>query len=291
MIFDRVSFSLAAAISCFLLFASTAYAGGNDFKLERLCTDSVCNQAAIDDFKALARSYGALVAPMHFQPASTIGQEGFEIGVETKLSFATKNASYWKALNKNNTSTPTAADAEGNYPAPDLFSTIQLSMRKGLPFSLEVEGVFNWLVDSQIFYVGAGLRWAITEGWWFLPDLSIRGHVGTIVGASQIAMINVNVDAALSYTWGLGGVVSITPYAGYSLLMNSSTSHPVVVYKNQSTCTEADCTFEHVFRRENQFVSRGFVGFQLKAQYFIFDAEGEFGKDVKSLGLKIGALF
>ncbi len=274
----QVFVDLAAGLGLFLLLASSAYAEGNNFELNRLCSNGSCSDS---DFKALARSYGALVAPMHFQPASTIGQEGFELGIESKMSFATEKASYWRALNKNAGAT---ADANGKYDAPDVFATLQLSMRKGLPFSLELEGVFNYLFDSTVFYVGAGLRWAITEGWWFMPDISIRGHVGTIVGASQINMINVNVDAAISYTWGLGGVVSITPYAGYSLLVNVSSSRSFVVYNDNETS-------EFVFGQKSQLISRGFVGFQLKAEYFIFDAEGEFGKDVKSLGLKVGAQF
>jgi hypothetical protein len=283
-VFRQACMMAVLGLGLFLLMVTTAYAGSNDFKLERLCGDNCHSETAIDDFAVLARTYGALVAPMHFQPASTIGQEGFEIGVETKLSFATEDASFWKAINKNNPGDSLVASSDGKYSAPDVFSTIQVSMRKGLPFSLEIEGVANWLVDSEIFYIGAGLRWAITEGWWFLPDISVRGHVGTIVGAAQISMINVNVDAAMSYTWGLGGIVSITPYAGYSLLVNVSSSRPLAIYAG-------DEFTEEVFRQKSQYISRGFVGFQLKAEYFIFDAEGEFGKDVKSLGLKIGAQF
>lgn len=270
---------LAAMAAVLLVTSGVALAGDNDFKLERLCTGNSCNsKEAKSDFESLSKAYASILAPMHFQPASTIGQEGFEIAVESKMSFSTEDDSSWKATNKNEGK---EADSHGKYAAPDLFATMQLHMRKGLPFSFEVEGVFNWLANSEIFYVGAGLRWAFTEGWWFLPDVSVRAHVGTIVGASQMSLINVNMDIALSYTWGLWGIIGITPYAGYTLLTSWSSSRPLLL---------ADKT-ESVFSRINTHQSRAFVGVQLKGDFFVFGVEGEFGKQVMALGVKIGADF
>ncbi len=291
-IMQRAILLMAAIIGVVLMSATSAYAGGNDFKLERLCSGGTCGSAeSISDFKALARAYGSIFAPMQLHPASTIGEEGFEISAGAKLSFATEDAAFWRATNKNNPGEVLAASKDGKYSAPDVFSTIQLQMRKGLPFSLEVEGEVSWLADSEMFYVGAGLRWAVTEGWWFLPDISVGANVGTLVGASQLSMINVNLDVAMSYTFGIAGVMSITPYGGYSLLTNFSSSRPLVLYVEDSSSPSGQSTTEGVFDRTTQYVSRGFVGVQLKGEYFIFDAEGEFGKDVMSVGLKIGALF
>ncbi|MBO4350084.1 MAG: hypothetical protein J6A01_03935 [Proteobacteria bacterium] len=284
----RLILAFAAVFCVFFMTSGNAFAGDNDFKLSRLCDEHGCaNEQAINDFKTLGRAYASLLAPMHFQPASTLGEEGFEIAVESKMSFSTEDNSSWKATNKNDTNEAKAkAEANGGkYEAPDLFATIQLHMRKGLPFSFEVEGVFNWLANSEIFYVGAGLRWAITEGWWFLPDLSVRAHAGTIVGASEISLINVNCDVALSYTWGLGGIASITPYGGYSLLTTWASSRPLLMPDAKGDA------FESVFRRQQQFLHRGFVGVQLKGDFFVFGVEGELGKQVMSVGLKIGADF
>ena len=279
--FRQLFFTLLAVSSLFL--AGTAFAGNNDFKLARLCTGGDCASAqALSDFKDLSKVYSSLLAPMHFQPAATLGQEGFEIGVESKLSFSTEDASYWKATNKNSDKEPSA---DGKYAAPDVFATVQLHMRKGLPFSFEGEGVFNWLADSEIFYVGAGVRWAFTEGWWFMPDISVRAHVGTMVGAAEMSLINVNMDIAISYTWGLGGIVAFTPYAGYSLLTSWASSRPILV------ATGAGTQIESVFNRVNNHLSRGFVGLEFKGDFFVFDVEGEFGKQVMSLGVKIGAAF
>ncbi len=289
--YKHLAFAFITVFAVFFMSAGNAFAGGNDFKLARLCSSVGCGtDQGISDFKTLTKAYSSILAPMHFQPARTLGEEGFEIAVESKMSFSTEDDHSWKATNKNNPDGNSTNDNDGSdsnvkYAAPDVFATIQLHMRKGLPFSLEVEGVFNWLADSEIFYVGAGLRWAITEGWRYIPDLSIRAHAGTIVGAAELSLINVNMDIAISYTWGLGGIVAITPYGGYSLLTSWASSRPLVLRANNDT------TFESVFGRVNNHLSRGFVGVELKGDFFTFDAEGEFGAEVMSVGFKIGAQF
>lgn len=280
IIFTKLFFTLLAVFTvCFI--STSAFANNNDFKLTRLCDASGCD-GGVDDFKTLTKSYASILTPMHFQPARTLGEEGFEIAVESKMSFSTKDDSSWKATDKNANAQPAA---DGTYSAPDLFATVELHMRKGLPFSLEVEGVFNWLAESEIFYVGAGLRWAITEGFWYLPDLSVRAHVGTIVGASELWLLNVNMDVAISYTWGLGGIASITPYAGYSLLTSWASSRPLVIYGANGE------TSESVFNRVQNYNHRGFVGVELKGDVFVLGLEGEFGEQIMSAGVKIGANF
>lgn len=280
IIFKKLFFALLTVFAvCFI--STNAFAGGNDFKLARLCNNTGCD-AGVNDFKTLTMAYASILTPMHFQPARTLGEEGFEIAVESKMSFSTKDDPSWKATNKNANA---QADGDGNYAAPDLFATAELHMRKGLPFSLEVEGIFNWLADSEIFYVGAGLRWAITEGWWFLPDISVRAHVGTIVGAAELSLINVNMDIAVSYTWGLGGIASITPYAGYSLLTSWASSRPLVLVDSGGK------PFESVFNRITNHNHRGFVGVEIKGDVFVLGLEGEFGEDIMSAGVKIGADF
>lgn len=287
-LYKKLLLTLTAFLAVFFISSSAAFAGDNDFKLTRLCGNGLCetNPTAVSAFKTLSQEVSSLLAPMHFQPASTLGEEGFEIAVESKMSFATEDNASWGALNKNNKETQVNGIKEGDkYAAPDVFATVQLHMRKGLPFSLEVEGVFNWLANSEIFYVGAGVRWAPIEGFWYMPDLSIRAHVGTVVGASELSLINVNMDIALSYTWGLGGVVAITPYGGYTLLTSWASSRPLIITHTNGQQEET------VFRRVNHHISRGFIGVQLKGDFFVFAIEGELGSKVSALGLKIGADF
>ena len=220
------------------------------------------------------------MAPGHFQPASTLGQAGFEIALESRLLFAQEDSS-WKALNKNRG----IDKGSEKYPAPDLFATLQLHVRKGLPFSFEVDAIVNWLANSEMFYIGAGLKWAITEGWSFLPDFSVRGHVGTLIGSMDLSLINVSVDAVLSYNFGLGGVVALTPYAGYSALISIASSRPFLI------ATQQENGVEQVFGRETQVMHRGLVGVELQADFCKLGFEGEFGKEVMVFGMKLGTRF
>ena len=126
--FCRFCLSFAAMVAVFFVSTGVALAGNTDFKLERLCSNGSCSsEQSVNDFRDLSKAYASILAPMHFQPASTLGQAGFEIGVESKMSFSTEDASYWKAINKNEGAT----SADGKYAAPDVFATVQLHMRKG----------------------------------------------------------------------------------------------------------------------------------------------------------------
>ena len=274
---------LVSALLFVTLGAASASASDNDFVLSRLCNGASC-VGGIENFKTLSRNISSLLAPGHFMPANTLGLEGFEIGLESRFSFAADDAS-WKAF-KYTTNHGIKPDGNGVYAAPDYFASIQMHLRKGLPMSLEFEGVLNWLVNSEMFYLGAGLRWAILDNiHWAVPDLSVRGHVGTLVGSTDMNLINVNLDVALSYTWGLGGVVALTPYAGYSLLFSIASSRAIFLGYNSK-----GQGIEDVFSQQTQLIHRAFVGIHLQADYFVAAIEGEFG-DTKVAGVKIGANF
>lgn len=280
---------LTAVFAVLCLSSSAAFAGDNDFRLSRLCDGTTyCSGAdAINNFKQLAKNYAAVMSPGHFQPASTLGEEGFEIVAESKISFAMDKHTSYGAVNKNQKELPDGLHVQNDkkYAAPDVLATAGLHMRKGLPFSLEIEGAFSWLANSEMFYVDAGLRWAFTEGWWFMPDISVRADVGALLGSGDMSMININADVALSYTWGLGGICSITPYAGYKFLTTFASSRPLVIMDSNGETTES------VFGRSTLYQHRGFAGVELQGDYFIFGVEGEFGADIMSVGAKVGTRF
>ena len=283
---------LTAFFAVLCLTSTAAFAGDNDFRLSRLCVGATgcgggdANSPAIKNFKQLSKNYAAVMAPGHFQPASTLGEEGFEIAAESKISFAMDKHASYGAVNKNQKELADGLhiDYDKKYAAPDVMATTGLHMRKGLPFSFEIEGAFSWLANSELFYVDAGLRWAFTEGWWFMPDISVRADVGVLLGSADMSMINVNADVALSYTWGLGGICSITPYAGYKFLTTFASSRPLLVQNGTETN-------ESVFGRVTLYQHRAFAGVELQGDYFIFGLEGEFGADIMSAGAKVGARF
>jgi hypothetical protein len=286
----RLFFALAAVFAVIFMSSSVAFAGDNDIDLRNLCINGDCGNGKAA-FGKLAKSYAAVMSPMHFQPAGTLGEEGFEMAAEGKFSFPLKkNEGWWgnrKVANKNNLNTSVQNNALTEVDGPDYMAGIQLHMRKGLPFSFEVEGEFNWLAGSELFYVGAGLRWAVLDGFWYLPDLSVRANVGGILGSSDISLINVNMDVELSYTWGLGGICSITPMAGYTLLTSFASSHPIVLTTDQGE------PFESVFRRQTLYQHAVFGGIQLQGDFFVFGVEVDYNitSSIVTTGVKIGTDF
>ena len=99
------------------------------------------------------------------------------------------------------------------------------------------------------------------------------------------------VDVSLSKSFGLGGVFSITPYAGYSHLWIISSSRVIDADPGYGATPTGAYAPEFVFEQETQNASRGFVGLRFIVDYFTFTAEGAFAGDVQNYALNIGADF
>ncbi|OIP33708.1 MAG: hypothetical protein AUK47_18585 [Deltaproteobacteria bacterium CG2_30_63_29] len=269
-----------------LLWSTSASAGDNDFRLYRLssCREgtmpgSTCQAMPnIQAFKDLSKSLGLVFAPSFLSPSESLGEAGFAIGFETKFSVAA-SGSHWNALD--------GVDDE----SPPLFTLLQLHGRKGLPFSFELDMAASWLVDSEMVYLGGGLKWSLMEGWLVLPDLSVRGHGGTVTGSPDMNLTTAGFDVSLSKSFGLGGVFSVTPYAGYSHVWIISSSRVIDADPGFGATPSGGYSPEFVFEQENQNTSRGFVGLRFIVDYFTFTAEGNFSSDVQNYALNIGADF
>ncbi len=269
-----------------LLAPLSAIAGSNDFKLHRLATcaeGTVPGESCIADpdfagFDAFSKRMGLVFAPSFLAPADSLGQAGFAIGLETKFAVAAKDES-WRALNGV------------DFDTPPLFALMQLHVRKGLPFSLELDGLMSWLIDSELFYVGGGLKWAVTEGWWFLPDLAVRGHGGTLVGSPDLNLVNAGFDVSLSYSFGLGGVVNLTPYAGFSYVWVISSSRVIDADPGWGVSPSGAYSPEFVFSQKTQGVPRGFFGLRFIADYVAVTIEGAMAAEVQTFGVNLGTSF
>lgn len=213
------------------LFASgEARADANDFALGRFhkgiergpwangeCTSAECIlQVNADNelFKAFARDFGLVMSPRLMAPAETLGQAGFSLGVEASLAAIDNKAEHWLR----------AAPDETESPASTL-STLQIHVQKGLPFSFELGGTLTKLTQSDTFALGAELKWAFNEGFYYLPDIAVRGSVNRLVGNRDLDMLTGGIDVSISHPFGIGGLLAITPYAGWNLLFVSASSH------------------------------------------------------------------
>jgi hypothetical protein len=267
--------------------ASTATALDNDLVLSRFaefdpqeygdCTNA-CGTVVPNRplFESLVTEMGQVLAPRLVSPAETLGEAGFAFNMATSFSFVDENAEHWvEAVQDNN-------------PEP-VFFTGHLQIRKGLPFSFEVAGNMSYLFASEMFTLGADLKWAINEGFYYFPDLAFRGTVNTLMGSRDLNLYTAGGDISLSKAFGIAGTVVITPYVGYQMLFVIGSSRLLNAYPqdprppqfdNDTPAGPGSTTFspEFVFSQYNTNVNRFFVGTRVNIWILNFVAEGVFGQ-------------
>ncbi len=214
------------AAVCLALSPSAAWAGDFDFRLNRVdksgsgilydCSSGSCavNQGRFNDF---ATQLGFVLAPRLASPAETLGHAGFHVSAMWSGSFVSNDQNYWELTDRG----------QRNTAAPGFLQTLQLDVRKGLPFSFELGVNFMWLVDSELFAPGMEVRWALQEGYEYVPDLSLRGAVNHMVGNRDLLLTTVALDAVLSKSFGLFGMINLAPYVGWSIIMIAATSRVI----------------------------------------------------------------
>lgn len=215
-------------------------------------------------------NWGRFSAPAFLSPAETLGLNGFEFAFEGTVVPIHSDKQYWTAA------------IEGS-PGSVLFIP-HLHVRKGLPFSFEVGTQLSYIPESEMFLVGAELKWALNEGFYFIPDLAIRFTINHMVGPKDFALSTGGWDLSLSKAFGVGGMISLTPYAGYNMLFVHGSSHVVL--------DQADPPLSHVFNEVNwkdNMHHRFFVGCRLKSFIFQLVAEGTFTTDgIYGFNFKLG---
>ncbi len=264
------------------LSSAMAFAGTNDLRLSRFGTFEeidhedcvqICGQVSrdVDGFNRFVSEFGQVMAPRLIAPSETLGQAGFAVKMMASLSDIPHQSDHWQT------------GLEGRSPNPLLF-TGHLQVRKGLPFSFEVAGNLGYLSGSEIFSMGADLRWALNEGFDWFPDVAVRGTVNTVVGAPELNMINTGWDLSASKSFGLAGVTSVTPYIGYQQLYTIASTRVLNAYPQdprppQFSRTNPQVRFapEFVFSQTTEMANRLFVGGRLNVWIMSFTLEGVFG--------------
>ncbi len=288
---------MAAVGALLATFAASpaALADENDFQLRRLAERSevtvldpvtgvpttrfnaVPDEAA---FKALSLELGQVLGPKFLAPAETLGQAGFDLGVDISLSTVDGTGAHWRALNGGGT---------------DNFVTGQLHLRKGLPFSFEVGATLGHLFNSEMFLVGTELKFSLNEGFVYLPDIAVRGTFNTLVGAPDMNLATTGFDISISKAFGVVGAMSLTPYLGYNQLIIISSSRLLDVSPEDPTqptinemTGELDFQPEFVFGTEVQTVNRFFVGTRLIFGVLNLTLEGAFSGEVQTYSGRVG---
>ena len=227
----RRSLALAAA-AAWLLRAAPARGEPYDMRLTRMgipSADVVCalptattgldctnaadlataQQRAADArqrFAMLATQLGLALDSFILAPANTVGHSGFEIAFEAAYAPATFDKALFTGYSPFKTTT-----------LPGSFLLPAFHVRKALPYSFEVGGRGIYLNQSSDFAAQFELKWALNEGLDYLPDLAVRAVVTRFFGVKDLDLGVYGVDAMLGKRFGIGGVLSLTPYGAARL--------------------------------------------------------------------------
>ena len=223
--------SSLAFLCSLVLVSSVAWsvrAGTLDLAIARFVNCPTAGTCTPDlrNYERFMAEYAFGLSPRILTSAESLGHSGFYMGFEA--AFTPTPASYGKQSSVQRWDDGTAY--YGKY--PNMMFLPGIRIRKGLPWSFELGGSLNYLTGSSLFALGGEIKWALFEGYrsgfgGALPDLAARGSVMRVLGQTDVDMTIIGVDGTMSYTFGIGGMVSLSPYAGYQHLFTIIRTEPL----------------------------------------------------------------
>jgi hypothetical protein len=200
-----------------MVVAAPAAANKLDLSLARFveCRSPSHCEPQIALYEQFLAEWAFALAPKTIGPASTLGYSGFYLGLEGTLTPVPEDGN----SDDRRWYTGTVPITE----SPGLMFVPALRVRKGLPWSMELGASVNYLAQSEAVALGGEVKWSIFEGYrhgfrGVLPDVAARGTVSRVLGEGEIDMTIIGVDGAISYPFGIGGMISLTPFAGFQYL-------------------------------------------------------------------------
>jgi hypothetical protein len=274
------------------LSVGTAHAGDNDLVLSRLGTNNPTGDNVIPDnvrFRSLVSELGVVLAPRFLTPADTLGFSGFQFSAETSFTTIDNTADYWCATEES------ADCTAGNEKDASTLGTFGIFVRKGiwLPLpSFEVGAGALHLLDSRMWAAQAYAKFAVHEGFhdWPVPSLSVRGAVSRLMGSEQLDLTTGSLDISVSKSFGVGGTVNLSPYAGWNFLWIIPRSEVIDKTPNIDPLTDStDLKKNFVFPDQDNIIrQRIFGGLKLKYYVFAFTAEATFALSGSSVDDRSG---
>ncbi|MFL5320990.1 MAG: hypothetical protein ACJ790_15110, partial [Myxococcaceae bacterium] len=148
---------------------------------------------------------------VNLMPPETLGHSGFYFGAE--LGVVNLETSKFKF--------PTVKAFKG----PMLLPSVHI--RKGLPWSFELGTRVAWIDQSRMAAGTVEVKWALNEGFTFLPDLGIRGYGTRLFNNRDFDLTAAGLDVGLGKQFAIGGMVTLSPYVGWNLVWTSATSNNI----------------------------------------------------------------
>lgn len=180
-------------------------------------------EKAHDRFAALVNELAVTISAFNLQPPETLGHSAFNMAFEYAVVFVNKNTKihgrpFWQnELRRND------FDRADN----SAMLVPMAHFRKGLPFSFEVGARVGYLSGSHLAFGMIEFKWALNEGFLFVPDLGVRGFSSRLVGSRDFDVTSAGLDIGLGKQFAIGGMVTLTPYAGWNIIWASGTSNVI----------------------------------------------------------------
>ncbi len=224
-----------------------------DFQLYKIGAPSDHN----NDFRIFANLLGAAITSTDFSPPETLGHSGFNFAFGYAIAkIGDTREQVWPKAGA------TRSDAL-------LMPTVIL--RKGLPFSFELGARVAFLTDSRMATGTLEVKWALNEGLLYLPDLGVRGHGTRLVGARDFELTTAGIDIGIGKRFAVGGMFTLTPYAGWDIIFVGCSSSLIDLEPNrspdsaQNTPLDDTATFETVSMSHNHS-NRFYAGLRFIAE-------------------------
>ena len=115
--------------------------------------------------------------------------------------------------------------------------------------------------------------------------MAFHVQVGTLMGSSELSLLRVATDFQISKSFGLGGVVRMTPYAAYSFTFVQPSPHVVAVFDQWAV--EADTSIVTVLPL---FLHRVILGVRFTAAMVDVGLEVALG-ETHTFGTRLGINF
>ncbi len=178
------------------IFVKTSTSGDKD----ALARESKQRFAVLSTEMALALSSAVL------HPASTTGHSGFDVDLEV-ATVAVHPDTIGAAPPAGFTNRVWPSDTQ-----PTQLYLPSIHVRKALPFSFEFGGRMIYLSQSSYFAAQGEAKWALNEGFDYVPDVAVRVAYTGLFGQKDWNLGATDLDLLVSKRWGLNGVTSVTPY-------------------------------------------------------------------------------
>jgi hypothetical protein len=211
---------LRAVVVLCALAAPAALADVNDFRIYQLGNPQAggtgANPLADANFRSFVRQFGAAITSVNLAPPETLGHSGFAVNAELAV------------VSFQGGSLPTT----GAYQGPLLMPSVHF--RKGLPGSVEFGARAAWINQSRMGVGTLELKWAINEGFTYLPDIGVRGNISKLLNGRDFDLTTGGVDVGIGKQFAIGGMITLTPYVGWNLLFVGASSGNVDFNPNRS---------------------------------------------------------